>query len=576
MLNNKNNLYDIGMLKRLSVKNFAILEDIEINFYDGLTILTGETGAGKSLIIDSISLLLGERASVEMIRNGEDKAVITGLFSYNNIYLKSYLDKLSVPNEGEIEVIRIISPTRSAIKVNNVTITLNDLKVIAHYLADIHLQFDMTKLLNKENYIEIVDGFKKDIIDEYKSKYTSSLISLKEEDKKYHELLDRINKIKANEEQYEYDLKELKALNLQPNEETDIKERIAFLNNYDKIYSLIKESEEIIDKDSLSDIYQIKNNVNSLSSYQSEYKELYERLNNAYYEIEDIYESLNKKSRYFDYDPKELEELELRLSSINSLKKKLNKSFDELIDYQIELEKILSSKEDYDTFLEEEKEKLQKAFDETYELANDLSKVRSNTGKSIEKDCEKHLSDLGLKSIFEVRINPINKPNDIDLSIYKDDGIDDVDFYIETNIGEGLKPLAKIVSGGEVSRIMLAFKALMIKSSKVETVIFDEIDTGISGEIASKVAHKIFEISLNTQVIAITHLPQVAALSKNHVKISKEIKNSRTYTYIKYLNLDEKIYEIASLISGGKVSEKQLEYAKEMVLSKDETAEQFS
>ena len=229
MLNSKNNLYYIGMLKRLSVKNFAILEDIEINFYDGLTILTGETGAGKSLIIDSISLLLGERASVEMIRNGEDKAVITGLFSYNNIYLKSYLDKLSVPNEGEIEVIRIISPTRSAIKVNNVTITLNDLKVIAHYLADIHLQFDMTKLLNKENYIEIVDGFKKDIIDEYKSKYTSSLISLKEEDKKYHELLDRINKIKANEEQYEYDLKELKALNLQPNEETDIKERIAFL-----------------------------------------------------------------------------------------------------------------------------------------------------------------------------------------------------------------------------------------------------------------------------------------------------------------------------------------------------------
>ena len=555
------------MLKKLSVKNFAILEDIEINFYDGLTILTGETGAGKSLIIDSISLLLGERASLEMIRNGEDKALISGLFSYSNFYLQSFLEKLNVPNDGEIEIIRIVSPTRSAIKVNNVNITLNDLKVIAHYLADIHLQFDMTKLLNKENYIEIVDGFKKDVIDQYKDKYLVSLDLLKQENNRYIELVKRIEEIKANQEQYEYDLKELKSLNLQPNEEQDIEDRISFLKNYDKIYSLIKESEEIIDKESLNDIYQIKDNVKTLSNYQNEYKELYERLNNAYYEIEDIYDSLNKKSRHFDYDPKELEELENRSSAIRSLKKRLDKSFDELIDYQIELENILSRQEDYDVILKEEKEKLQKAFDETYVLASDLSKVRKATGKSIEKDCEKHLSDLGLKSVFEVRVEPTTKPNDIKLDIFKDNGIDDVDFYIETNIGEGLKPLAKIVSGGEVSRIMLAFKALMIKSSKVETVIFDEIDTGISGEVASKVAHKIYEISLNTQVISITHLPQVAALSKNHVKISKGIKNNRTYTSIKYLSLDEKIYEIASLISGGKVSEKQLEYAKELVLS---------
>lgn len=555
------------MIKKLIVKNFAILEDIEINFYDGLTILTGETGAGKSLIIDSISLLLGERASVEMIRNGEDKAVITGIFTSKNIYLKAFLTNLGITTYEEIEINRVISPTRSYIKVNNVLITLNDLKVISHYLADIHLQFDMTKLLNKENYIEIVDGFNKEVIDEYKSKYLLSLDSLKSENNKYLELVNRINEIKANQEQYEYDLNELKALSLQPNEEEDIKEKISFLKNYDKIYSLIKESEEIIDKDSLSDIYTIKENIEKLSNYQNEYKELSERLTNAYYELEDIYTSINKKSRYFDYDPQELESLEERLSSINSLKKKHHKTFDELIDYQIELENILSHEEDFDHLLKEEKETLLKIYQDTYSLANDLSSVRTSVGKSIEKDCEKHLLDLGLKSVFEVRVNksPINE--EVDLSIFKENGIDDVDFYIETNIGEGLKPLNKIVSGGEVSRIMLAFKALMIKSSKVETVIFDEIDTGISGEIASRVAHKIFEISLTTQVISITHLPQVAALSKNHVKISKEIKNNRTYTSIKYLNLDEKIYEIASLISGGKVSEKQLEYAKEMVLN---------
>ena len=555
------------MIKKLIVKNFAILEDIEINFYDGLTILTGETGAGKSLIIDSISLLLGERASLEMIRNGEDKAVLTGLFTSNNIYLKAYLSKLGVPTNEDIEIVRVISPTRSYIKVNNVLITLNDLKVIAHYLADIHLQFDMTKLLNKENYIEIVDGFNKEVIDEYKSKYLLSLDSLKSENNKYLELVNRINEIKANQEQYEYDLNELKALSLQPNEEEDIKEKISFLKNYDKIYSLIKESEEIIDKDSLSDIYLVKENIEKLSTYQNEYKELSERLTNAYYELEDIYSSINKKSRYFDYDPKELESLEERLSSINSLKKKHHKSYDELIDYQIELENILSHQEDFDDLLKEEKETLSNLYKSTYDLGLDLSSVRSSIGKSIDKDTEKHLLDLGLKSVFEVRINKSPLSNDIDLSIFKENGIDDIDFYIETNIGEGLKPLNKIVSGGEVSRIMLAFKALMIKSSKVETVIFDEIDTGISGEIANKVAHKIYEISLSTQVISITHLPQVAALSKNHVKISKDIKNNRTYTSIKYLNLEEKIYEIASLISTDKVSQKQLDAAKEMVLA---------
>ena len=556
------------MLKKLVVKNFAILEDIEIDFYDGLTILTGETGAGKSLIIDSISLLLGERASVEMIRNGEEKALISGIFSFSNIYLESFLNKLNIQNNGEIEISRTISSSRNVIKVNGVTISLNDLKVIAHYLADIHLQFDMTKLLNKDNYIEIVDGFKKDTIDEYKNKYLHSLNLLKEENDHYLDLLKRIEEIKNNEEQYKYDLKELKSLALEKDEENNIKERIAFLNNYDKIYSLIKESEEIINKDALSDIYQIKNNVNNLSSYQNEYKELYERINNAYYEIEDIFDSLNKKSRHFDYDPKELEDLEMRLSAINSLKKKHNKTFEELLIYQEELESILSKEEDYTTLLNEEKAKLISIYDHTYSLANDLSKVRKEIAKVIEKESEKHLLDLGLKSVFEVRINSFNKPNDIDLSIFNDNGIDDIDFYIETNIGEGLKPLAKIASGGEVSRIMLAFKALTIKSSKVETVIFDEIDTGISGEVASKVARKIYEISLITQVISITHLPQVAALSKNHLKIAKEIKNKRTYTSIKYLSLDEKIYEIASLISGGKVSEKQLEYAKEMVLSK--------
>ena len=557
------------MLNKLSVKNFAIIEDIDIAFKDGLTVLTGETGAGKSLIIDCISLLLGERANLEMIRNGEDKAIIIGEFSFKNIYLSSLLTNLGVEHDDNIITItRVISSTRSYIKVNDTAISLNDLKKISKYLADIHLQFDMTKLLNKENYLDIVDGFKADLIEEYKSKYQSSLLLLKEENNRYQDLLNRVNEIKKNKEFFEYDLKELKAMNFHQGEEEEILEEIAYLKNYDVIYSLLSEIKEISDGSSLEDVYKVKNNINSLAKYQNEYQEIVERVDSIYYELEDIYDTIKKKYSHLDYNPSSLDELETRLNEINQLKKKHNKTLDELITYQNELEKLISATDDNEIILKEEKDKLMSIYQQTYSYGMDLSKVRHQIAKSVIKELEAHLEDLALKSKFDIRINSNKLKEDVDLSIFLESGIDDVDFYIETNIGEGMKPLNKIISGGEASRIMLAFKALFIKANHIETVIFDEIDTGISGEIASKVANKIYEISLISQVITITHLPQVACLSKNHIKISKAINKGRTFTIIKELNLDEKIYEIALMISEGNVTKSQLEYAKEMVMNK--------
>ena len=224
------------MLNKLTVKNFAIIEDIDISFKDGLTVLTGETGAGKSLIIDCISLLLGERAQLEMVRNGEDKAIIIGNFSFNSVHLSSLLNKLNIEYEdNNITITRVISSTRSYVKVNETQINLNDLKRISKYLADIHLQFDMTKLLNRENYLEIVDGFKSDLIEEFKSKYDSSLEELKLQNGKYQALLTRANEIKKNREFYEFDLKELQGLNLHVGEEEEIRQQITYLRNYDKI-----------------------------------------------------------------------------------------------------------------------------------------------------------------------------------------------------------------------------------------------------------------------------------------------------------------------------------------------------
>ena len=252
--------------------------------------------------------------------------------------------------------------------------------------------------------------------------------------------------------------------------------------------------------------------------------------------------------------------------AINALKKKYNKSFEELLAYAQELKELLKNKDDHQVLLNEEKEKLTILFNETYEKAYDVHKVRENIATKIAKDIEKSLEELGLTCRFNVVVNAKEKSVDVSMDLFNEDGIDTVDFNIETNIGEGMKPLAKVVSGGELSRVMLAIKMLYVKSHKIGTIIFDEIDTGISGEIANKVAKKIKELSYSHQVITITHLPQVASLSDHHIRISKNVVGKRTFASAKELTLEEKIYEIASLISAGKVTDKQLEYAKELVL----------
>lgn len=557
------------MLIKLKVQNFAIIEDIEIDFKDGLTVLTGETGAGKSLIIDCIGLLLGERAASEMIRQGEEKAIVQGVFDNNTPLLRAALEKAGVPEkDGLIEIKRTISSTKNVIKINDTTITLNELKYIMSLIADIHQQFDMVKLFNNENYLAMVDGFNSRLVNQYLDKYLLSFSALKEQASSYSALVKRIDEFNRNQEEYEYAYSEIKALGLKENEEEEINSEISLLENYDKIYSLLMESKELMDGDALNNIYTIKENVSKLSEYQNEYQDYIERLNNVYYELEDMFEEIKKKADYLNYDPEHLDALIERSHAINALKKKYNKTFDELRAYEDELNALLKYKEDYSILLKEEKDKLQVAYDEAYTRAMDLHKVRENIGLSITKDLEKTLNELALSCRFNVAVIGKEKDADLDISIFNETGIDTIEFFIETNIGEGLKPLAKVVSGGELSRIMLAIKLLYVKAQKIGTIIFDEIDTGISGDVASKVAKKIKELSYGHQVITITHLPQVASLSDHHIRIAKKVSNNRTYTTIKELSLDEKIYEIASLISSGKVTDKQLEYAKEMVMER--------
>ena len=551
------------MLKRLIIHNLAIFENVDVSFQDGFSVLLGETGAGKSLMIDSLSLLLGMRASSELIRSGENKASVTGYFSIERPELSAYLSKINVPmHDDEIVVERIIGINKNVVKINSVPVSLNDLIKISKYLANIHSQFDFEKILNPENYLDIIDGFSFELSTRLKDEYTSLLNQYKEKKEEYSLLLEKKAKLEEARDFYEYQYGELRAADLKEGEEEEISSEISLLRNYDKIYSLVQETNEIINGSFMDDFYRLSDNLSKLANYQKQYEESHEKIDERYYEIEDLLNNLKKEFRSLDYDPNRLNDLEQRDSDLSSLQRKYKKSIPELIAYRDELGTILGKNSSFEDSLEEKKEEMLQSLKEAISKAKELTLLRTRNAKTIEKELTHSLKDLLLNVRFQILFKDVKE----DESSLKENGIDDVDFLIETNIGEGLKPLSKVISGGEASRIMLAFKALFIKANRIPTVIFDEIDTGISGETAQAVARKIKEISLTTQVISITHMPQVASLSDHPILISKTVKDGRTYSNVKELSLEEKIRQIAYLISGGKVTEKQLEYAKEMVL----------
>ncbi|MCR4561585.1 MAG: DNA repair protein RecN [Bacilli bacterium] len=552
------------MIRKLEITNFAIIENISIEFQEGFTVLTGETGAGKSLLIDSLSLLLGARASSELIRAGEDKAIVRGTFHIDSPHLSSILQKLNIEFvDGVLIIERVIGKNKNYIKANDVNITLADLNRISKYLADIHNQFDSQKLLNPDNYLEIIDGFKYETTNSYKASYSILLSEYKEKLKALEDIKKKQAEAEKNRDYLSFQLKELQEADLQENEEEAISDEIALMRNYDKIYALTSEANEVIEGDLLEKLYSLNRLMDKIAGYQNQYKEASDQINERYYELEELLNNLKQQFKNIDYDPERLDYLLQRESDINKLKRKHRKTFSELLTYRKELEDLLLDEESYASIIEERQKEASFAREKLLKKGQELTVIRRQIAKSIEKELERNMADLNLTAKFQIAFKEIDENDD---SLFHESGIDEVNFLIETNVGEGLKNLDKIISGGEASRIMLAFKSIFIKANRVESVIFDEIDTGISGEIARKVALKIKEISLGSQVIAITHMPQVASVSDHAVKLSKEVKGGRTFTTIKTLSLEEKIYEVASLISGGKVTEKQLEYAREMVL----------
>ncbi len=557
------------MLYSLKVKNFAIIEDISIDFHNGMTVLTGETGAGKSLIIDTIALLLGDRADSDMIRYGTDKAYIEGVFDYSNDKIDKVLERIGINKLDRLTIYREISLNgRNIIKVNGTNVTLVDLKNIKTYLADIHVQHDTFRLINPDTYLSFVDNNEDnvfvDLYNDYLLSYDAYLHDLKE----YNSLSNKVLQTKDRLELLIYEKNELDALDLYKGKDEELKEKISKLENFDKIYKSLNESYQFLDGEasSLDNIYRSYELINNISEYDSSYEEASNTIYDAYSSLDDVKSKIYKYINSLDYNEDELNSLQEELANIENVKSKYKKNLDELITELEYITKEIALSENYDEVVKEYKDRVKKSFNKLSKSSISLTEYRKKRAKLIEKSLILECKDLELNDIsFEIVFNDVKYDDEFNSSIFSENGVDIINFMISLNKGEPLKPLHKVASGGELSRIMLAFKSIFSTEAKLSLIVFDEIDTGVSGRAAQEIAKKIKSISKNIQVLCITHLPAVAAIADRQLYISKDVFDGRTKTKIEELSKEDRVVSIAKMIGGDKISKLFMDAAREML-----------
>ncbi len=545
------------MLKSMFVKNFAIIDNIQIDFKDQMTVLTGETGAGKSLIIDAIGLLFGDRASSELVRRGETKATVEGVFDTSK-EIESYLSENEIDQEEYLVVRRdIYENGKSVCKINGETVSLNQLSDLGLMLGSIHTQFDNEKLTNPKNYFDFIDT---DLVKEKLIAYQSVLKEYNQKLKEYQKLLKNEAENNQKLDFLKYQLSELKKANLNVNEEEELKSKVNILNNFEKIQTNITsfldlyENDEVLDK-----IYESISLLSKISEYDSNLGELKSSLEDSYYNLCDIVQSVKSNFKDSDTDLDELDQINDRLGLYSNLKRKYKMTTEELISYLESITTQIDSIENFDVIRGDLEKEVNKLKEELLKLANEISSERCSQAKSIEKEIKDNLVDLQLNNtILEIKVIK-------DEANFRKNGIDEVEINITFNVGEALKPLHKVASGGELSRFMLALKAIASKKFKNKTLIFDEIDSGVSGSVAYSIASKIKSIAKYAQVLCVTHLVQVASSANHQLFISKDVVDNRTITNIKELSMDERVIEISKMASFGDATSASIDFAKELL-----------
>jgi len=567
------------MLKSFEVKDYALIEHISVEFGSGLNIITGETGAGKSILIDAMSLLLGERASTEVVRKGAQKSFVEGIFDVRgNNKVKTILKENDVDFSDELIIRREISLKGSnRCFINDSPVNLNLVKDVGNLLVDLHGQHEHQSLLRTETHIDFLDEFGdyQDLLSQFKKNY-SELLQREDQLKEFQK---RESSIKEKKDFYDFQIKEIDNVTPQENEDEILIEDLKILESSEKlaeltseIYQLIYESENSIQ----SSLSKVKSLIQKLNEIDKSFTDVESESESALAQIQDISEFVRSYNSRINLDKEDVESKRERLGIINLLKKKYGGSVKAVIEYRQKIGEEFELAENFSGKINELNKKIIELRKNAGTLAKDLSKKRAQAAKLVKKGIEETLKDLGIQTPqFKTEIRNIQSEKDsgvfVDEKYFKATlkGFDEVEFYISTNPGEDLKPLAKVASGGEVSRIMLALKSTLAKNDKLPLLIFDEIDVGVSGRIAQKVGRALKNLSSFHQIISITHLPQIASLADHHFSIEKIAQNERVISSLKKLPQSERITEIARLLSGEKITEASLKSARELIRQKE-------
>ena len=560
------------MLIQLNIKQFGIIESATIELKNGLTVLSGETGAGKSMILAAISQLSGQRTSTSYIRYGEEKASVEGVFDFpKNKEVINIFKDLDLDLEDEVIIIRrdIYSSGKSVCRINGTIVNLSTLKKVAVYLLDMHEQHDNQILLVEKNHLNLIDSFNKEEIKKVRTEY-------KEKYKEYKVVTEKIENLKQQESDIlqkvdflKFQYQELTQMKLKKDEDISLEKDIDYLENFEKVNTLAYSITDGIDGEYgiLSKLAEIKSNLGELSRYNSNFEEKYEEITNLYYILDDLKYEVSSYTDDIEYDEEKLDRLIFRMDKIKNLEKKYSRSLNDLIifreEIKEELEELENYEENYDKYIVEQKNILA----ELKSLGDKLTTIRKKTAQKLESLIQEELKFLYMdKSTIKVGFKDKE---------YASDGKDDVRILISANLGEPLKSLSKVASGGELSRVMLALKIIFSRSIEATSIIFDEIDTGVSGRVSQRMAEKMYQLGVGSQVLCISHLPQTTALADTNLLISKEVIDKRTLTSIKELDEQQKIEEVARMISGDKMTRLSEEHAIEMLKLAEKTKEEI-
>lgn len=561
------------MIKSLYIKDFALIDELDVQFESGLNVLTGQTGAGKSIIIGALNMILGERADTEVIRQGADKAIAEAVIRVgSNGWLKSYLEKNLVDFSEELILRREIRQAGSRAFINDTPVNISVLKEVGDQLVDLHGQHDHQLLLKDENHREVIDQF--DLVQPLLQEYKREYLAMQLLQKKLRELKKRERELKDRTELYQFQVKELEAANLNPDEEEELASEMTLLDNAEDLDQKAAAIAEIGSGDEVSlmeMLNTIKLNLEDMARIEPEFENYLQEVTAARISIQETIHFAERYRGRIEFNPQRLEELRRRQSELNRLQKKYQRPVTELIRYYNEIKSELNIAENFDLEIERIQTEILEQAGILREKAIALYGKRLETGKKLSSEIVEALKNLGIANgQFHVQVDWVVVENGwIEINgrnvECNENGCNDIRFFISTNKGEEPKPLAKIASGGEISRVMLSLKSILAKEHHLPVMIFDEIDNGISGQISEKVGREMRKLSKYCQIIAITHQPQIASQAHKHYRVQKIENGERTTTRIESLSEEEHIREVAGLMSGEEITESALNSARELI-----------